>query len=65
MLVNLINICYCVMKNYKVVNWCKYTNADDVVATTGIILVIKTPTNVLKLNQTNFDNIHHNEYRRN
>lgn len=43
----------------------KYTNADDVVATTGIILVIKTPTNVLKLNQTNFDNIHHNEYRRN
>mgnify|MGYP004660967807 FL=1 len=36
MLVNLINICYCVMKNYKVVNWCKYTNADDVVATTGM-----------------------------
>ena len=24
------------MKNYKVVNWCKYTNADDVVATTGM-----------------------------
>ena len=36
MLVNLINICYCVMKNYKVVNWCKYTNADDVVVTTGM-----------------------------
>lgn len=60
MLVNLINICYCVMKNLP------YQDEQfSEIGIDGIILVIKTPTNVLKLNQTNFDNIHHNEYRRN